>query len=256
MFNLFGSKKLVVDAYTYKHSIFYTYNPKIAREYAPSYLKDMPAIIENPYNGVPMSTLRGCVGLRKLYSQGIILPLWTDVIVNIPESPKEGTNNPPGTPGVIVADLTTRIQSHPTEQWSNFVDPRLFVHTKLESPWLFYCKEEIDWIFAGCSWNQKDPLEAEILPGCLDFKYQHQTNVNILIKRNTTNSRLFMEAGTPIVHLIPVTERDIELKIHLVSEDEYMHMSASNAPTSFTNNYNKSRKIRQDNEKSKCPFHF
>jgi hypothetical protein len=59
--------------------------------------------------------------------------------------------------------------------------------------------------------------------GLINFKDTAHPNVNAFVpKKNATYS---LNAGTPMVYLIPLTERKVEFKNHLVSDEEYAKMS-------------------------------
>jgi hypothetical protein len=73
-------------------------------------------------------------------------------------------------------------------------------------------------------------------------------------------------AGTPMVHLIPITESEVEWKTHFVSFDEWCKVEGT-IPQSFpeigtgsrNNRYKKLMKEKEamdKMEKSKCPFGF
>ena len=91
-----------------------------------------------------------------------------------------------------------------------------------------------------------------VVNGVLDFKYQPSLNVNAFIPKG--EYEYFIPAGKPLAHLIPLTEKNIEIKYHKVSKNEII----SNFDTLFftkTAIYQKRKHFMQKNEKKgRCPF--
>jgi hypothetical protein len=53
------------------------------------------------------------------------------------------------------------------------------------------------------------------------------------------NTRIELEAGTPLVHLIPVTDKKVQIKCHLVDDKEYHYVSNRTLYPVFKNRYAK-----------------
>jgi hypothetical protein len=62
------------------------------------------------------------------------------------------------------------------------------------------------------------------LPAVVNFKDQHATNLNYFFEYQKDESFIKIEPLTPLVMLHPLTEREIEIKNHLVSKHEYDHI--------------------------------
>jgi hypothetical protein len=64
-----------------------------------------------------------------------------------------------------------------------------------------------------------------------------------------------INAGSPIIHALPLSDKDIVIKTHLVS-NEFMEQNTKNVYT-FINKYRTSKNAGIKKEKeSKCPFGF
>jgi hypothetical protein len=61
------------------------------------------------------------------------------------------------------------------------------------------------------------------VPAISEFKYQHATITNLMVPFNT---ELNIEPGDPWLHLLPLTEKKIKLKTHLVSTEELNKMNS------------------------------
>ena len=49
----------------------------------------------------------------------------------------------------------------------------------------------------------------------------------------------WLEAGTPLAHLIPMTEKNIQVKCHLVDNNEYYNLSNRTVYPAYKNRYAK-----------------
>jgi hypothetical protein len=90
-------------------------------------------------------------------------------------------------------------------------------------------------------------------PGTLDFKYQNATNINLFLKYAKEAQEFIISAGTPLYHIIPLSEREVELSVHMLSNEEYQNMVSKHTRISFTNKYFKIKNILKNKAKS-CPF--
>ena len=60
--------------------------------------------------------------------------------------------------------------------------------------------------------------------------------------------------GTPIVHLLPLTDKNVKIHNHLISDEEFRIMTEKNNSIKFSKNYKTIKKIIDQN--NKCPFKF
>jgi hypothetical protein len=108
------------------------------------------------------------------------------------------------------------------------------------------------------TWNQPgDLMTMSTPPGTVEYKYQHTSSVNMFLQKGR---KYTFNAGRPMAHIIPLTEKEIELKCHLVSplemDSEVRRVMHSSFPL-FKNGYNEIKKRKKDLENNKtCPFTF
>jgi hypothetical protein len=123
-------------------------------------------------------------------------------------------------------------------------------HIKLTSPWFFEEKQGIKFSWNPCMWNgTHHKADMHILSGVVDYKYQHTTNVNAFIKHG---SIVKLDAGEPLVHLIPLSDKKVKVRNHLLTDAEFSKRFAIEMQAS---NYNNPRNVKKPKE-SKCPFGF
>lgn len=245
MFFFFKRKKIVVDCFNTSKTTIEIAPIEKAVNFYPDWWKKIPdSFYEANNDGVKLQipTIKRCVAFTDLYKNGFIMPLWTDMII------ETVTNNYVW----AFADERTIIQSHDSKQFGNqFPD---FMHIKIRSPWKIREKTGIEFLWMEPIWNNIKGLNKfYVLPGVLNYKYQHATEVNMFIPN--CENKIDMKTGNPLVHLVPLTEKDVELRHHLIDEKEIEDLYDAERRLHFINNYRKNVTIRKNKEK-KCPFGF
>lgn len=236
----FKKKPIVLNCYTPLSWVYESTPIMESKKFLPDFYKKLPKYkdINPPFDGSSMN-MRGCYGFTRYFAKGFMLPMWSDMAVST-------RNNE-----LIVsfADPKTGIERHNPQQFNHWGVGETH-HAKIVSPWAFTCDEKIDFYWAEAGWNMKSPLDYTVLSGILNFKDQHSTNINMMIS-SATDKDFMIEYGTPLVHLVPITDREVVVKNHLVSIDDFDHISHSKATASFLNSMLKSAKLRKTRS---CPF--
>jgi hypothetical protein len=254
MLFFFKKKKIVLDCFTHYHHAYEFFKIEPAKKFLPTWWKNLPVTYREERSIADLPTMKTCFGFTNNFKHGYIMPLWSDTHATMAQTgPRQfgiaGQN----------ADAITRIESHPTKQFEDFIDTDIYMHVKIGSPWLFRCSEDINWSWTQPTWNTRNFDDYLVLPGMTDFKYQTSTHVNIItrrLNRNNQSNILHIPAGQPLVHIVPLTDREVEVKNHLVSQEEWANIDAKNVHISWFNNYTKVRSLRKSAEESKCPFNF
>lgn len=241
MFHWFRSKKIVLDCFTTNHSAYNLYRIDHAIRHVPEWWKSIPArkftLLGNLKIDLP--TIKRCQGILDQYQRGIILPLWSDLMI---------LTTPQGF-SIQYADYHSRIKEHNREQYSPAF--RNFHHMQLASPWSIREKTGLEFISMPCIWSMLN-LSSNIhgLPGNLNFKYQHGTHANLFVDK-LPDQVFTIPAGMPLLQFIPLSESKIELKHHLVDDVEFMrYFGLGNALSKFSGNYAEKKKRLEA-----CPYH-
>ncbi len=250
MFFFFKKKRIVVDVFTTLRSVYELYKPDVAVKFYPDIVKSLP----NSYEKVDeqtkitykLSTIRKCNGVIDYYKTGFMIPMWTDFICE----PKNALEHKTA---IAMVNLPFYYNSHDREQYGDLYKDHF--HVKLSSPWAFREKSGVKFYWNAATWNlDNHSNNFVVLPAVISFNYQSQTNVNIFVKNNSNN--FIINSGTPLVHLVPITENKVVMKHHLVDEQEY---SKIGIPSDYSairpGRYNRWIKEKTENS-SKCPFGF
>jgi len=238
---LFKKKKIVLDCFTY-HASAYEYG-KIERasKFYPDWWKNAPREHDKHTTG-QSTTIKTCTGLIENYQYGVMLPLWSDLTISVNGTEKSCRWQ--------YADKESTIESHGPAQWDKYVDPNTHIHLKINTPWMFKCKEDVPFMYMKPYWNYQPFSSMSVPTGIINFKYQHSTNFNMFINA-TLDARIEFNHGDPLAHMIPIDNREVTIHSHLIDDKEYNKIYPK---LKFDGNYYRVKKLRQAKE-SKCPFH-
>lgn len=242
---LFKKKKIVLDAFTNRLEIYDSAKPKEAKLFYPEWWKSMPKSLLLPNNIHPLPSMKTCQGLIDQFKFGFIVPMWSDLNIEIGQ-----IGNPEAR--WIYSDNFSEAVPHSELQRGSFLPDNIFFHLKLVNPWLFYCKENIQFQLTPASWHIKNPHEKIIPSGILNFKYQNSLNINAFFTRTESKRIENIKFGEPLLHLVQLSDRELIIKHHLVEEKEWIKFSSFSRSLSFTKKYSMQKKNKS--EKS-CPFH-
>jgi hypothetical protein len=234
-------KSIVLDCFTANKDVYDFAPIQKASNFYPQWFKNMPPTYEVEKHFMP--TLKTCEGFIGYYQHGIIMPLWCDLALRI-----EDKNF-----FLSFSDLKTSAVFHSPEQWKSFADPSKVGHFKINTPWAFKCKEEINFLLKNPYWHYEPFMDFDIVEGIVNYKYQSTTNVNIFLKINQSKI-INVNFKNPLAHIIPLSDRRIEIKNHLISEEEFKNINRVPL-VSFTNNYQTYKKELTKKTK-KCPFGY
>ena len=95
-----------------------------------------------------------------------------------------------------------------------------------------------------------------VLPAVVDYKYQHDTNINFFVLNTDQPKEFVIESLSPLVMMHPMTEDNIIIKNHLVDEKEYNRLY--NIDSMFIKDdrplYKQRKRKRDQIDKLECPF--
>jgi hypothetical protein len=238
--NLF-SGKVVVDAFVNDPGINSYFPISESIKHAPQWWKNLPK--ENHFLSernviYPASTMKRCVGFVEMYRTSFTIPLWADISIS---------TNDKGDWAFFSNYKGVYINSHDRSQYGESFND--YVHLKLNSPWLLKEKSGINFLAQSPMWNNINLWNTvHIVPGFFEFKYQNSTNVNLFVNRINQNIQLL--ANTPIMQLVPLTEKKVVIKCHSVDENEYINIHKDSGHNfMFTKRILRVKKILTGNKK-------
>jgi len=243
----FKPKEIVVDCFTYHHSIYDYYKPLNASKFIPDGWKKLPKTFEvktfpnNPNSNLmsEVPTIKTCNGFINLYRTGFIIQNHCEIIIEADAN--ANINASSSDPNISF------ISQHQSYQlWDDIF--KEYTHVKLTTPWYMVEKTGVKFMYSKCTWNDTNVADNfHVVSGILDFKIQHNSHINFYMKKN---SILRLYAGQPVAHIIPLSENKIKLKHHLISREEYSNRFIFSPATKL---YSEFLRIKT---KKECPFGF
>jgi hypothetical protein len=253
MLFIFKKKTIVLDCITSNLGIFNYYPIVKSSTNLPTWWKNLPESFvcgrtpEFDKLDRHSSTMKKCSGFIDLHKNSIVIPSNCDVKIQTTES---------GIFGYQFSDSSGMenfsIDSHSREEFGSELDH--LIHLKIISPWLLFEKTGINFHVCMPFWHHIKTLDKVFIPpGIVNYKYQHTSHINMFVPR--ADDLIEFTAGTPLLHLIPLTERKVEVKNHIVDDAEFLKLHKhAGLRSRFLNSYMLQKKILKAS--NKCPFNF
>lgn len=224
---LFKNKKIHVDCFT-PHQVIAKDNPiQKASNFMPDWWKKLEKFnTAKTQYGVEIQTptMRTCIGLLDLYSKGFIIPMWSDLNLRIAD----------GSFAYQFATNIGTIISHDKNQYgNNFKD---LVQFKLTPPWAIKEKTGVEFLFTGCSWSILNEMpKLTMVTGVVNYRVTHSCNINGFAFSEKDPYQYNFSAGTPMVQVIPLSEKEVVTHVHAVDENEWRRINDSLMRYKFRN---------------------
>ena len=265
----FKKKKIVVDAFTYDKAAYEFFPVSPAKRYIPDWFKKLPLLCEfkkysDHSNFISIApTLKGCNGIIDLYKTGFILPTWADIMIqtdnrgniDIEMAGLGGSDQSP----INAYEIHDKVQFGGEEN----VAFQNLIHCKFASPWMLAQKDNMNFKLCTPSWNHYPQLIPHVVPGIVNGFPNGLTPLNINTFWAKQDARFDISAGTPLAHIIPLSENNVEIKTHLIDSKEWLkklNLDMANSRWAFSNQRYRMKKektkIKKLDKESKCPFGF
>lgn len=225
MLFLFKEKPVEITAFVHEDFYYVTqYNPvRKASEFIPDWYKKMPhSRVHWGVNGYKpdTNTAKACVGIIGAFQNGLILPMWCDLAFNIAQNNIRWQ----------FSDNQSNLEIHPNNQLPNFFPDHLFC--KLFSPWVLKCNQNIKLVLTEPSFFINEKKEY-VIPSAINTAINKSFGSNIfLFIKNATHS-FNIQQGTPLLHLIPMTEKPVKLKIEVTTKSNFYNIEPGLRRISF-----------------------
>tara|TARA_R110001606_G_scaffold254088_1_gene402011 strand:- start:160 stop:915 length:756 start_codon:yes stop_codon:yes gene_type:complete len=232
---LFKDKPIELHCYTTRADV-YNYAPiKQGAETSRPWFKAIPTNKKSRAITGEHITAKTCPAIVNDLKTGIILPLWSDVRIQVaPICPVEDHWWK-----YQYADGLSKAANHTFNQLGMGEIDKEATILQLISPWKFRCSHDIPFMYTGDQLELIKHGKLEIVQGVIDFRYQASAAVSILVRKKETEIDVVLPYLTPLLKLIPLTEKKIKVVNHLVSEKEYYNLAKLNTKVSFNSSYYK-----------------
>lgn len=250
MFSFFHrTPKIHLDCFTYDVNVYLNTPIVHASKTIPDWWKKLPSYkpifgkteeLDHCIVNHDDKSVKECYGIIELYKKGIVIESWCDISI---KSYSANFN--------YYYSYGEKPQHHSKLQIGEGFPN--YHHLKLLSPWLFSEKTGVKFVWIGAEWSL-DRLNIKMLPAVINFDIVSFTNINFMFP--CIENEFFIPIGQPLVHVIPITEKKLILKNHLVDKAEY---DKKRIDSSFPSIYGwrKILQLRKRNkERGTCPFGF
>ena len=235
--HFFTRSKIHLDCFTYRRDVI-EYAPVVnGMDAIPEWWKKLPKENLTINNGFPTATMKTCVGMYEYYGKSIAMPLWSDLCINISsEKDYNWQFSDHGTTGVV----------HSGQQYAGALPNASVGHLKINSPWIFNTKSDVNWLMSDPIYNQNRFRHYVVAQGLLNFFRQPGTNIQLFLDTSTPQN-FTIPFGSVFLYT-PMSDKKVILHRHLISEEHYNSKIQSASGITFINKYKTQQKI------TKCPY--
>ena len=215
--------------------------PKPAKHFVPEWFKNIPSFSEN------IPTVRHCPSFPDFFSNGYILPMWTDCKLTYDKDADGWHWNTSSSQFEFSTHNSTQFLNH-TQARFNGVDGQ-FVFKAL-CPWKINTPP--GWSVLQLPLFYHFNQEWSVLPGVIDTDIHSEINQQILYHGND-NKDVRINRGDPLVLYIPYKRKDhLDLEIRFANEKDrkIIAKQSLNILTKYTGS-GVYRKIQRQRDKNK-----
>lgn len=234
--HFFRKSKIHLDVFTNRRNVM-EYAPVVnGIEVIPTWWKNLPKQFTSENSLLPIPTMKTCVGVQDYYNKSVALPLWSELHVNV-----EGFSY-----NWQFADESTRAEVHNSKEYEGILPDQNFGHLKINSPWLFSTKEDLNWVYTQPIYDNASFADFCLAQGVLNFKYQNTTSLQLFI--NLETNRTFTIPFRTTFLLTPMTDKKIVIHRHLITDEQYASKEQLAISSVSINKYKTHSKL------PKCPY--
>jgi hypothetical protein len=194
------------------------YSPiKPSNKFYPQWWKDLNSSTFNWDTFQVNNTTKSCPGISNIFQSGFIMPLWSDLALEYGN----------GEWKYSFSDKFSSLIVHDNQHMRGFYEEHSIF--KLTSPWI---------IQSSVNLLQTEPFYHHSYSGDWPFitpygitppvssKNMHMTNIFLLAKKEQEVKRIMIKNNTPLLHIIPLTDKKINFKIEVPGIQEYIRLSS------------------------------
>lgn len=230
-----------LNFYTSDASV-YEYAPTLLSRSKPEWWHNTPLTYTFPhvYGDMPKATIRTCDGFNQFHNNGFTICIPEDMMFEVGETYLDG-----------LTCSFDQIEVHNVEQRGTYLPPDRYQHIKILYPWFIECEEDVKFAYIGNTWSLDDPECFIVPPAVIDYKTQYAGHINVFIPYTGVKRKFTIKAGTPIVAVIPLSERKLKIASKLISEHEFDELIKN------SDHYERMEKrhIKKMEKHFGCPFH-
>lgn len=202
-----------------KKITFYSLVPGLADAYPIILAKNYrPKWVENSRNDCVQKTkevivkdfahVHHCPGIFELFQEGYIVPMWHDLLIETNGDKKSYRWQVP-TDSVInwMSDVPLINHHDSAAQFIPYPDNAMKIIMKFNTPWRVITPKDVKLLIMPLSYPDEQKFSS--VTGILDPALSNELNIQLFW--HAINERVLIKAGTPMLHVIPLTEKKYEM---------------------------------------------
>jgi hypothetical protein len=167
----------------------------------------------------PFNHIMQCPGIFDLYNYGYIVPMWHDCLIETIGDKTTYKWAIPHDEGLTIDGIKAPLGSHEPDIVKNLPSPHYSLDgvIKFNTPWRIIAPKGIKLLMLPIAYP--DSFEFESTIGLLDPGISNE--INVQVKWNVLNARHQMKLGTPLCHIIPLTDKKLDLEVRDANEQDF-----------------------------------
>jgi len=247
MFSFFKKTEVVLDCFTYVSHAYDYAKIDYGKKYFPDWWKNTPKTVMYQ-NEINTPTIKTCSGLIDFYTKGIVIPSWFEMELTLKNDGEK----------ICAINSSFDVDFSSTHARIQFEDFAKHdgENLKFTSVWYFRTKENINFVMSQPTWSIRNVIPSmSMLPGVVNFRYQHHTEINYLLLYDKKETTVSIPPLTPLAIYHPMTEKNIKIKNHLVSKDEWLRLVGVEKLILKKRIGEKTIDKKNIIDNTKCPYH-
>jgi hypothetical protein len=166
-----------------------------------------------------------CPGIFDLFNHGYIIPMWHDLLIKTDGTGRSFSWSIPS--GALNAYRGKEIVGSHKPNLDKFIPKRpwsIDQFVKLDTPWNVVAPKGVKFLMLPITYP--DEFIFENATGILDPSIS--TEINLQLYWNNLKGDTLIKAGTPIGHLIPLTEKTYELVVRDMNDNDRSWLEKKN----------------------------
>lgn len=222
--------------------------PRRSGKFSPSWWNDTPR--HSNINGELLETVRHCPSFVDYFSQGFILPAWTDADISYDKGIDSWKVDEPQYFGNVEKSYGWGV--HPHYQFIDHVDSSFFGRSpdivfKAESPWKIITKPGWGVLQLPLFYHFDNDFLA--MPGIIDTEFQHEVNIQMLYFGD--GEKISIKRGDPLVQYVPFKKtKPVDFEARYPNPDDLKKLDVQAARLSSKFSMSSSYRIAQSNSKT------
>lgn len=241
MLFLFKQKPITYTAYVEEHLPgIAEYFPIVPSSSAlPKWWKDVPSSAFNWDLFRSVTTVKGCSGIINTIKQGFIMPLWSDLAISYDVSNYK----------YDFANGVSKMGPHESSSAPGWMEDHHIM--KIVSPWILHSScNDTQVMMTEPHYRNTSRSQLYFNPSGIltPMRGSMGTNIFMMLRKSNTSQNLSFKAGDPLVQFIPLTNRDVKLKVEVASRKDYIKLY-ERAGYQYSHSNNGLRKLFNDKNK-------